>query len=444
MGRKPPRQENRRDQDRHRDQDRPGEQESRERSGNRRLEQALRLLAEEVRGRLDRHPWGHLLAGGGDDLSLHLELPTSLRAGLNDGALGALTDATSESLDEALQQLLTHRATLRPGTVFCLRCRSAECDHAHPEDPRQVFAGFGRTGLPEFQDLGQLLLEYGDEEVDRLYRQPPELVTRVMPGKQLTQELIDAYRDAESGYRIHGQVIAGWYSVPDPTGRPWSVAITLQVVSTRPRGSRDRRYALNVLGLGPEAEPLETLYDRLGEIPWTEPVRWAQGILDTLGTSRQVTSQHGTSQHSTSEPGRKRRGRRGRKKPGERTVERRIDGLLRAIARRLVKDRRAEKRKTRHARKRHAQGDRPTPMALPDLDRADDSELLVDVRAETYVVLGDKGRAHVFSPQGKHVTSVRYNPASITRRQERGLWRPATRDEAAALREAVRGQGGPG
>jgi len=81
-------------------------------------------------------------------------------------------------------------------------------------------------------------------------------------------------------------------------------------------------------------------------------------------------------------------------------------------------------------------------MALPDLARADDSELLVDTQAETFVVLGEKGRAHVFSPQGKHVTSVRYNPTSITRRQERGLWRPATRDEAAALREAVRGRGG--
>jgi hypothetical protein len=102
--------------------------------------------------------------------------------------------------------------------------------------------------------------------MDLLYRQPPELVTRVMPGTQLTAELIDAYRDPESGYRIHGQVIAGWYAVPDPTGRPSSVAITLQVVSTRARGTRDRRYALNVLGLGPEAEPLETLYDRLAWI----------------------------------------------------------------------------------------------------------------------------------------------------------------------------------
>ena len=397
-----------------------------------RLQEALRLLAEEVRQRVDRHPWGHLLAGRSDALSLLLELPTSLRESLTPDALGALAEDTSAALDDAIHRLLTHRAVLRPGRVFCLRCRNAECAHARPDDPRQVFAGFGRTGLPEFRDLGQLLLEHGDEAVDRLYRQPPELVSRVMRGRQLTAELLDAYRDPESGYRIHGQVIAGWYAVPDPTGRPQAVAVTLQVVSTRPRGTRGRRYALNVLGLGPEGEPLENLYDRLGEIPWRESVRWAQAILDTLGGPDR-------------ESGEKDAGNRSRKKRTKgragRGVERRIEGLLRSIARRLVKDRRARDRKTRHARKRHAQGDRPTPMALPDLARADDADVLVDVRAETFVVLGEKGRAHVFSPQGKHVTSVRYNPASISRRRDRGQWRQASKEEAAGLREAVHSGG---
>lgn len=388
---------------------------------DKRVREALRLLAEAVRDRVDRHPWGHLLGGRNDSVRLALELPTALRETLDANSLGALSENISTVLDEAIHQLLTHRATLRPGTVFCLRCRSAECEHARPDDPRQVFAGFGRTGLPDFRDLGQLLLEHGDPEVDRLYRQPPELIARVVRGSQITAELIDAYQDPESGYRIHGQVIAGWYAVPDPAGRPQSVAVTLQVVSTQPRGARSRRYALNVLGLGPDGEPLETLYDRLGEIPWTDSVRWAQEILDTLGESKK-----------------QKRKKRGRGPGGGHSVERRIDGLLRAIARRLVKDRRAHRRKTRHARERHAQGDRPTPMALPDLARADEDDLLVDVRAETFVVLGEKGRAHVFSPQGKHVTSVRYNPASISRRRERGQWRPATRDEAAALKEAVK------
>jgi hypothetical protein len=366
-----------------------------------------------------------LLAGRGDGLPLTLELPTSLRGNLGRGALSARADDAAEGLDEAIHQLLTHRAVLRPGTVFCLRCRSAECEHSRPEDPRQVFAGFGKTGLPVFRDLGQLLLERADEAVDRLYRQPPELVTRVMRGRQLTSELLAPYRDRESGYRIHGQVIAGWYRVPDPTGRPQAVAVTLQVVSTRPRGTRGRRYALNVLGLGPDGEPLENLYDRLGEIPWRDSVRWAQAILDTLGGS----------DHGKGAGGGTRKSRR--KGPASRGLERRIEGLLQSIARQLVKDRRARDRKTRHARRRHAQGDRPTPMALPDLARADDGDVLVDVRAETFVVLGEKGRAHVFSPQGKHVTSVRYNPASITRRRERGQWRQASKDEAAGLREAV-------
>lgn len=386
-----------------------------------RVEEALRLLTEELTERLDRHPWGHLLQAGDDTLPLDLELPTSLRRGIHHGALDELAAGAADALDEALQQLLTHKATLKPGTVFCLRCGAADCEHARPREARQVFAGFGPSGLPRFADLGQLLLERGDPDVDLLYRGRTELVARVMPGAMLTSELLDAYRNPQSGYRIHGQVVAGWYRVPDPSGRKFPMAVTLQVVSTRPEGTRGRRYALNVLGRGPGDEPLEHLHDRLGEIPWSESVRWAQTILDTLGTQ----------------------GKKGRKRKRGQT-ERRIEGILQSIARRLEKDRRSRNRKTRHARERHAQGDRPTNMALPDLAQAPPDDILVDVRAETLVVLGEKGRAHVFSPEGKHVTSVRYNPDSIARRRERKLWRAADTDEIRELRQAVAAQGEQG
>ena len=83
-----------------------------------RLGEALRLLAEEVRGRLDRHPWGHLLAGRGGGPPLTVELPTPLRESVGNGRLGALTPETSETLVEAIQQVLTHRANLCPGTGF--------------------------------------------------------------------------------------------------------------------------------------------------------------------------------------------------------------------------------------------------------------------------------------------------------------------------------------
>ncbi len=385
-----------------------------------RVEQAVRLLTEEVRERLDRHPWGHLLAGRRDTLPLTLALPT-LRQERTE-TLETRTAEASEALDGVIQALLTHRATIRPGAVFCLRCETAECDHTMPTGPRQVFAGYGKTGIPRFEDFGQLLLELQDPRVDRLFRGNPEPLTRTFGDRELTAGLLPAYRNDDRGYRIHGQVAAGWFAVPDPSGRPHTLAVTLQVVSTRAEGASRRRFSLNVLGLGPAGEPLEHLYDRLPEVPWRDSVLWAQTILDTMS----------------------RPGKVGKARKGGKNLKKRIDGMLASIARRLERKRRSEERKTRHARERHAQGDRPTPMALPDLARAGEDQILVDVRAETLVVLGDKGRAHVFSPEGKLVTSVRYNPASIERRRERGQWRPAEKDEAQALRAAVAGQGNEG
>jgi hypothetical protein len=141
-------------------------------------------------------------------------------------------------------------------------------------------------------------------------------------------------------------------------------------------------------------------------VPWLEAVRWAQGELDRLGR---------------------------RPEP----PERRIRGLLDGLARRIEKPRRADERRTRHARGRHAEGDRPTAQALADLARAGGEQLLVDTRRETLVVLGARGRAHLFSPGGKHVTSIRFDPGAVERRRDR-RWRPASADEIEALRAAVR------
>ena len=46
-----------------------------------RLQQIMKLLSEEVRERLERHPLGHLVAGRGDRLDVRLAVPTALREG---------------------------------------------------------------------------------------------------------------------------------------------------------------------------------------------------------------------------------------------------------------------------------------------------------------------------------------------------------------------------
>ncbi|HEX5759662.1 MAG TPA: hypothetical protein VF121_10740, partial [Thermoanaerobaculia bacterium] len=230
-------------------------------------------------------------------------------------------------------------------------------------------------------------------------------------GEELTAGLLPPFRPGDA-FRLHGQVAAGWYSGPGAGGAPEALAVTLQVVSSKPARGR-RRYGVNVLGVGPQGEPLEHLWDRLGEIPWGDAVRWAQAALDGLGRSRAAQGGDGAE------------------------VAARLDGILHGLARRLEKGRRARERKTHHARERHAGGDRPTRMALADLARATPEEVLVDTRSAALVVLGERGRAHLFNPEGRLVTSIRYAAPAIERRRKSGLWRPAERREIELLRARV-------
>lgn len=369
---------------------------------------AVQLLAKELRRRLQRHPAAHLL-NGRESVELRMRLPT-----VDQGDWVAETrQITSKSLDDALGRLLLHRSVFRTGRVYCLRCASPECEHSVPTFSTEVFAGYSPSGIPKFQDLGQWLLERRDPKVDHLYRTPSGLVAHLATGAELLEHLLPAFRDADSGYHIHGQVAVGWYMFPTEDGLSSPVALSFQVVSTRPEKGR-RRYGLNLIGVGPDDEPLENLFDRIGEIPWLDATRWAQSILRDVERSAARQS-----------------------RPSDEQTEKRLTGMLTGLARRLEHQRRSRDRKTQHGQKRHRDRSRPTDMAIADLDQARDSNILVDTRRQTLVVLGDRGRAHVFNPSGRLVTSIRYSPAAIEKRRKRGLWKAASRDQIGALKKQV-------
>lgn len=385
-----------------------------DKAGEDRVRAAIELLAEELRRRVAAHPGGHLLAGHASALDLKLRLPVIPR----DGDLGRAAGYASEALTAELQSILTRRALFRPGRAHCLRCASSSCLHSAPASAREVFAGYSPTGIPRFAELGQWLLERGDPRVDQIYDDPPRFLVVTASGAELAANLLPAYRDRATGFHLHGQVVAGWFRGSDAAGHPAQVALTFQLASTRTPASR-RLYGLNLVGVGPGVgtgpgnESLEAFCNRLGEIPWAPAVRWAQGVLDQIGATKPDRG------------------------PGEAARERRLEGLVAGLASRLDKSRRAEGRRTLHARDRHREGARPTRMAVTDLRRAKPDQVLVDTRRDTLVVLGDRGRAHVWSRDGKLVTSIRYSPESIARRQKAELWRPAREEEVVVLRERV-------
>ena len=365
----------------------------------------MRLLAEEARRRIDRHPHGHLAPGGDPILALHLRLPISGDQDL----LAAATRDCDADLDRAVDDLLAAAETFRPGRVFCLRCGGSDCAHAAPPSSRHVFQGFGPTGAPQFADFAQLLLDRREPRLDQLYAEPPAIVAAALRGRELERELLPSFRDARREFRVLGEVVAGWFRSPAVAEGREALAVSLLIVAAR-AGGRER-LGLNIVAAGPAGEPIEWLHDRMGGIPWAAAARWGQATLREIERGRLAGP----------------------------AFESRIEGTLVGVARRIEREERARGRRTKHAEERHAQGERPTRMAALDLSRAPNEAVLHDERRNTYVVLGERGRTHVFSLAGKLITSVRYPAQTIAQRRESGVWRASSAEEIAALRARVAG-----
>ncbi|MGD8375433.1 MAG: hypothetical protein PVF68_04770 [Acidobacteriota bacterium] len=364
-----------------------------------------RRVVETVRRRVQGSPGGHLIEDRLGTLELSLEIDLRDPQAGEEAVEAALEEAVARFVDEAIEAA----AAFRPGRAFCHRCESADCAHARPGGSREVFAGYGPTGMPRWRDFGQLCLEQHHPEVDRLYdERRPQVIALALDGAVLKGELMPEFHRAARVHDVVGQICAGLFRLPD-LGEP--LALTFQaVVSRRRRGGR--RVGLNLIGGGPGTE------GRLAAVrpeakPWRAAVLWAQARLDALG----------------------RRSGRGRL-PGA-AFDARVRGVLQGLSRRIERDLRGRGRRTRHAEQRHRSGDRPTRKAVEDLRTAPDGSILIDGGHGTRVVLGERGRTHFFAGAGRLVSSVKYPREAIEKRLRTGQWRPATAEEIRRLRETV-------
>lgn len=365
-------------------------------------------LVRELRGRPDA-PLNPDSAG--PTLTVDISLASSFDA---EGGAKALRSA----LGRELEGILIEEKSFRPGFVPDLRGGSAEGREAGPPDSRFVFGGYGPSGRPRFIDFAQWLLQLDHPNQDRLYARPPGLVTARTSSAELYEDLLPAFEDP--GRRIHGQVTAGWYEISAHDGHPAQLAVTFQILSTRAprkagRSGHPTRLGLNLLLAGPSGESADEVYARLEIVPWRSAVEWARRALSSVERSRDLRS------------------------PDK--LEQRLQGILNGLARRLEQERRGRDRRTEHAETRHRSGRRPTREALKDLDNAQDREIFVDTRKDTLIVLGDKGRVHVFNRRGKLVTSIRYSLEAVERKQKAEIWCPAGPGEIRDLRRDAQGQG---
>ncbi len=370
-------------------------------------ELAFDALRRLVRERQAHMPGGHLVESSLDEI----ELALGLALAPDDPRAGERARGLVEDVDRILADAIQHAAAFRPGHVWCHRCGTSVCEHAAPKSSRHVFLGYGPTGTPRWDDFAQLCLERKHPQVDRLYDSVPALLTIVHEPAALESSVLDAFRDPH--YELLGQVTAGFFALPvrAEDGRG-VLALTAQVVASRSTRGPVLRLGLNLLGRAPSTGSLDALWDRPSELPWRTAVRWAQHALHGLTAGRK--------QHVP-----------------RAELERRVAGILTGLARRLEHDHRARGRRTSHAEERHRSGERPTRHALSDARAAANDALYRDERSGAFVVLGERGRTHFFTVEGRLVSSVRYGKDAIGRKIRGELWRQVTAAEAERFRERL-------
>jgi hypothetical protein len=333
-------------------------------------------------------------------LSIDIEIPAGPRT---DSAAGP---ELLSRLSTALQKTGARADAILPGRVFCYRCESGACEHAAPLRPQAVFAGYSPTGQPEWKDLGQVLLEARHENVDALFGDPPAALAHVQPGRDLKARLLHPFGKSSKTYDVLAQLVAG------PFGgdrRLPPSALTVQAIESRHPGGRTR---LTLHRVGDEA--VEFL-DAHPEHPFSIAFPAARARLAAIENDL-----------ASGEPAPARRSE----------LMRKIPGILHDLRRVVERGGRQRERRTRHADERSREN-RPTQAALQDAWKASDTDLLADDARGTLIVLGPRGRAHAFTPGGKHVTSLILDREALSRRMARKRWRPATSAEIQILRAAL-------
>lgn len=314
----------------------------------------------------------------------------------------AASPALLSGLADALRRTGARADPIVAGRVFCYRCDRADCEHAAPPRPQSVFAGFSPTGQPQWTDLAQALLEAKHERVDELFSSAAPLGL-VQPGRELKARLLHPFGKSSKTYDVLGQLVAGHFG-----GIPGS-ALTVQAVESRsPEGGT--RLTLNRIGSEASAW--------LDEHP---DHGFAQAFQVSRGRIAQIENEVSAATVSAA--------RRSE-------LMRKIPGILHDLRRVLERSGRQTERRTKHAIERRREN-RPTHAAIHDAWAAADGDLLADEARGTMIVLGPRGRAHAFTPEGRHVTSLILDREALSRRLARKRWRPATPAEILALRTAL-------
>jgi hypothetical protein len=321
-----------------------------------------------------------------------------------------------EQVRRAVREAAARHGAFQQGRVWCYRCESAGCEHAAPAGPDRVFGGYGATGVPRWPTLAELLLERRHPGVGDLFdTRGRNIAAAFVPAEALTERQLTVFGRGSKTYDVLGQAVVGLFPLRAAGAagvEPERAAFTLQAVETRSPGG-GARIALNVLGrLGDGSPAIEALEGPL-----------AERVLNVVTVARRRL------RHLIPAG-------RGRRTAEPSDTAGCAAAILRDAVRALERLGRQGTRRTRHAEERGLER-RPTGNAREDALAALPEALLRDGRRGTVVVLGPNHRVHVFSPEGRHITSLLLDKEAVRRRQRRERWEPLGAEALAAFRAGL-------
>lgn len=320
---------------------------------------------------------------------------------------------------DLLEQLLPHFETLeadrdvyRAGRVHCFRCERSDCDHSRPRQSREVFAGYDPLGSPCWQELAPFLLERGDERVEQLYGARPGLIALQLRGRELKERQLAAFGKSSKTYGLLGQVVVGY--LPLSRGEGELLALTFQAVEVRDRQGAPRVELNTLCGLPAAQELAEALVDRQRYVLEARAI-----ALDALAKlNREMAAL----------PPLK-----------ARDQMRIVPEILRRLVTELERGKRLGARRTDHAVDRQELLARPVDKAMADLREAKPDRFYLDAKTQTIVVHADKGRCHVFSESGRHVTSFVIQTEAVRHRLRKRRWVDLAQEQRLAFLAVLEG-----
>ena len=299
-------------------------------------------------------------------------------------------------LDSVMDQVPLSQSAFG-GELVCFQCQGQSCNHGLPTRPDEVFIRYTPNGKPLFQSFSDVVLREQPKLADKLFGSSSTLITYVISDPQAKDPLLPEVKQ-QSERTLIGVLHIGFLR---SDALSTEVRTAVSVVMFEFGG----RYELQVVGLN------ELSLECIRALPDSDHLK----MLETAFRS---------ARRKIKRLMRQRRANIANQKMSPIAILNQLGAVMRRI------NARGQSR-THHAKKRHAQGGRPTGQAFRDARQVTPVHLLFDERRRTYVVLGRRSRAHLFSARGKHVTSIRLQQGELERKKSSGRWRATSTEDFA-------------